>query len=591
MDNSQKGLIHILIPLIILVGIVATVWLVTSGSLKLFPKASAPKPTDPETSFSLVGPDEPQPGEEFEVKLYVRSDIDEANLFQAKMKFPANLVDVTGIKTDNGFIKNWVENFYDNNTGEISLAGGVPAPGFQTKFGGESALMSTIVFKAKAKGEATIAFTNESQILRNTDNTNILNIKRDLSINIAGEQSVGVYNLGVLVIKYFPLTADGKNIDITITGDIDWPYSDVRQRTIDITKRLKDSLEKASKYLGHKDSSVISSLTYTIVDTKEYTKAVPLDPVTRRPLYKEIMLDHNICDLVDNKNVREVWLWAYQGPTYQGSQYPYLNISESKMAGPFGDISNSYRLNDMPVCKRSYRVYTFNYQRGTPEAMESWGHQMEAELDVVNRDVFRNKFQGVPYPQTANVNGRCGSVHNPPNARSEYDRSNTKSQKSDCLDWNVDNLGQPSDISCENWSSGCKDNGDGDNPSLNYMIWNWQNLPGLNNNKSYQGKKFRNLWDIHGKFDEVMGQDKTFFTSQTPTSTPTPTPAPPVSQKGDGNKDGKINLVDLSVLLSDFNKEQGFREPIDMDDNKKINTFDYSLHRKLLIETGVIKGQ
>ena len=45
----------------------------------------------------------------------------------------------------------------------------------------------------------------------------------------------------------------------------------------------------------------------------------------------------------------------------------------------------------------------------------------------------------------------------------------------------------------------------------------------------------------------------------------------------------------MSVLLTDFNKEQGYREPIDMNDDKKINTFDFSLHRKLLLELGVIK--
>ncbi len=62
-------------------------------------------------------------------------------------------------------------------------------------------------------------------------------------------------------------------------------------------------------------------------------------------------------------------------------------------------------------------------------------------------------------------------------------------------------------------------------------------------------------------------------------------------KKGDGNSDGKVDLVDMSVLLTDFNKEQGFREPIDMLEDGKINTFDFSLHRKMLIDLKVIKGQ
>ena len=331
------------------------------------------------------------------------------------------------------------------------------------------------------------------------------------------------YNMGVLVIKYFPLTSDGQNIDINVTGDVGEPYNTIRQRTVDITNQLKIYLGNATRYLGYKDSTVQPALSYQITDTKEYTLAVPmLSDGTRKPDYNGIMSSNNICDYVDNKGVREVWLWAYQGPTYPGSSYPYLNISESKMAGPFGDISNSPRYNDMPLCQNTYRVYTFNYGRYTAEAMESWGHQIEAELDVINRDLFRSLWQGPNYPQTLGVNGRCGSVHNPPNARSEYDRANPNSQQSDCFDWNPDSLGILTDISCQNW--GCSDIDPlSNNASLNYMIWNWQNLPGRLNTKTYQGLKLRNWWDIHGDFDTVMGTDKKLTLAPTTIqSSPTP---------------------------------------------------------------------
>ena len=71
------------------------------------------------------------------------------------------------------------------------------------------------------------------------------------------------------------------------------------------------------------------------------------------------------------------------------------------------------------------------------------------------------------------------------------------------------------------------------------------------------------------------------------TLTPVATPKPGT---GDGNNDGKINLVDLSVLLSDFNKTAGFRKGVDLNGDGKINTFDFSLMRNLLIEKKVIKG-
>ena len=321
------------------------------------------------------------------------------------------------------------------------------------------------------------------------------------------------YTLGVLVIKYFPLTSNGQNININVTGDVSDSYSYIRQHTTDVTNNLLADLPKATKYLGYHYGGNLPSLGYHVVATFEHKQAVPIDSTSHpdhptAPNYNLIMTQHNICDYVNNKGVREVWLWAYQGPSTKGPNHdqPYLGISESKMSGPYGDISNSFRWNDMPLCAHTYRVYTFNYGRGTSEAMESWGHQMEAELDAVNQPLFRNIYQGPNYPQTLHVNGRCGSVHNPPNARSEYDRANSTPQLSDCLDWNPDGLGHLTSISCKLW--GCYDYSDSNNSSLNYMIWMWQNLPGRNNTKSYQGQQLRNWWDVHGEFDTVMGSSK-----------------------------------------------------------------------------------
>lgn len=387
-------------------------------------------------------------------------------------------------------------------------------------------------------------------------------VQRQQSLKSKASAAVGAsgsYNMGVLVIKYFPLTADGKNIDIKVTGDVGDSYSLIKQRTIDATNTLKTSLEKASTYLGYKDTTATPSLTYQIVDTKEYTQAVPIKAHGTRasyPDYNKVMQDHNICNYVNNQGVREVWIWAYQGPNrpaFGGT--PSLGIDESKMSGPNGDISNSGRYNDMPVCQFTYRVYTFNYNSGAGNAMHSWGHQLESELAVVDANLFQI-FQGPTHPGCDSANpgdidgnglinaidsaqctatrgngiGRCGNVHNPPNSRQEYDWVNTTPNKSDCLNWNPDTISQVTDISCQIW--GCTD--------LNYFIWMWQNLPGKNNTKTYQGKPLRNWWDVHGDFDNVIRNNKTFFagaatqtaaptssplSTSTPTSTPTSSPS------------------------------------------------------------------
>ena len=314
---------------------------------------------------------------------------------------------------------------------------------------------------------------------------------------------------GVLVIKYFPLTSDGQNIDITKTGDVGESYSTIRQRTIDVTDNLLEMIPESTKYKAFATSSAKLSIDLNLVDTKEYTQAVPMTTDgTRRPDYNGLLTSENICDYVNNQNVRQVFLWAYQGPLYPGTSYPYLNIAESKMSGPHGDISNSGRYNDMPQCNHTYRVYTLNYGRGTGEALHSWGHQVEAEMNAVDQNFFA-LFQGTPNSGSLNITGRCGSVHHPPNARSDYDYAYSTPNNSDCLDWQPGGLGSLSSISCSNW--GCTDNGDADNPHLNYMIWNWQNMPGRNSNVTYNGKNVRNMWDIHGDFDGVMSQDKTML--------------------------------------------------------------------------------
>jgi len=319
------------------------------------------------------------------------------------------------------------------------------------------------------------------------------------------------YDLDVLVISYFPLTEDGM-LDIGVTGETfleGLTHEQIRQRTIDITNNFIGAVAEATTYLGYEDTSAEPAIIYHVSETIEHLEAVPIAPRPGHPLYPDypgIMTEHNICDLVDNGGIDEIWIWAYQGFPVEK-----LAISESRMAGPFGDISNSFRFNDMPVCASSYVVYTFNYARGTAEALENWGHQMEAEIDAVDMDnIFRDKFQGPNYPQTLDVTGRCGSVHNPPNARFEYDRNNPTPQLSDCLDWDPDGLGQLSEISCDVW--GCVDNSDSDNPPLNYMIWSWQNAPGINNPVEYQGKPLRSWWDVYGDFYNVMANSRTLVT-------------------------------------------------------------------------------
>ena len=58
--------------------------------------------------------------------------------------------------------------------------------------------------------------------------------------------------------------------------------------------------------------------------------------------------------------------------------------------------------------------------------------------------------------------------------------------------------------------------------------------------------------------------------------------------KGDANRDGVVDLVDLSILLSNWNKTSGFNDELDYNDDNVINTFDFAGLVQLLILGGKI---
>ena len=91
-------------------------------------------------------------------------------------------------------------------------------------------------------------------------------------------------------------------------------------------------------------------------------------------------------------------------------------------------------------------------------------------------------------------NRRCGSINWPPNGEKENDWSNTKYFDSDCMDWNPDGNITETPINCTMWNCNRKD----------YFIFWMQNLPGTDNNLTYNGSRLRNWWDFIGNFNDAM---------------------------------------------------------------------------------------
>jgi hypothetical protein len=290
------------------------------------------------------------------------------------------------------------------------------------------------------------------------------------------------YEIPVLRIDYFPVK--GGNIDRAITGDVSASLGQIRDHVARTTQTVINALEQGSAYHGYKDPSARPSLRYRIVDTIEILEPLPTYP---KPRHRVPMTDYNailgrigIDSWVKDRGVKEVWLWGYHGGV--------IDLWESNMAGPWGDISNSGRdLHDLPVLDQTYTVYHYNYSRGPSEAVEDHMHQIEAVLRYIDPELFWDKFVGKP------GEGRCGWSHYPPNGVRDYDWANRDYILTDIEDWRPEG-GPQQRMNCTRWQC----------DSLTWFIYWMQNLPGADNGLTYRGRPLTNWWTFLGDFDGAM---------------------------------------------------------------------------------------
>lgn len=177
---NQRGIINGLVALIFFAAVAASIYLVLQTRNASFEQDIS------NASFILTK--QANVGDkEVAVEVHIRSDSDEVNLLSAKIIFPKEYLKVVRIDTNSTFIKNWVENTFDNNMGTISLIGGIPNPGYKTTLG-ETGLMATIYFEIinvpQEGGSVVISLDELSAIYRNSDNLNILSDKKGLEIKV-----------------------------------------------------------------------------------------------------------------------------------------------------------------------------------------------------------------------------------------------------------------------------------------------------------------------------------------------------------------------------------------------------------------------
>ena len=331
----------------------------------------------------------------------------------------------------------------------------------------------------------------------------------------------------VLVLQYFPESKTKPGyLDQAIVGPdfATTTIAQIQQKVSAATQEILVALQEGSRYHAYTNPQATAYLRYRLIKNAiQYNEPVPLQTATipwnnsaHRPNYQAILTRQNICNLVDNQGVDQVWLWSYH--------YGKVEPAESNMAmgrlsqsawnhGNYGDISNSEQINDLPVCNHTYTVFNYNFGRGAGEALEDHTHQLESLFNFLqNRDpadvnasgtLFWNKFVGAQTGSNQLSRPACGWTHLPPNSVStdpDYNWFSTRTVESDCMDWKPDGTGKKTKVNCTTWGgAGCpNDSGKA------FKIWWMHSLPGYNNGLTFKGRPMRNWWDMVADPDQIL---------------------------------------------------------------------------------------
>lgn len=324
---------------------------------------------------------------------------------------------------------------------------------------------------------------------------------------LAKPASGRIWEMPVVMINFIP-TKDGINTEQEII-DMSTTVQSLKDKINKEAIKTKYMLEEGSRFRGYKDSLAPPSLGYKIVKIITVYEEMPqydLDASTgdngeAQPDYYQILTRFDGKSLVEANNVKEFWINGYN----HGNIVPV----ESNMSSAItGDISNSDRMDDLPLYKKSYIVYNYDYNLTAADNVHSHGHQLEAMLDYLSgkgtdKTLFSKDFCGKKNDGSLIRNGRAGSVHYPPNADKELDYMNPNFFDSDIEDWSP-NVGMKKKVNYKNWADISYIWPYGEMPEKAdawwYIYW-MQAMPGYGNNVRDGNLYLSNWWIFTAKWD------------------------------------------------------------------------------------------
>lgn len=351
----------------------------------------------------------------------------------------------------------------------------------------------------------------------------------------------GKITVPVVIINYLP-TIDGIKLDMERAPD---GYYDLYNSTLERAKAKiladkiveKNAIEEGTRF---RDFATNKIDPYISLDVIGYINVYELDltfwikttsngkPVDMKTIeYFKLFERINMKNFVDNLGAKEIWITMFGKDEYpsviknnMADVNTYYGMPESNMSSPLtGDISNSYRHpNDLPKYSKTYVVYGNSGHRGADTDLHNRGHQIEAQLSHIDRDlIWNNAF----LPTSTKKEFRLGNCHWPPNATSDYDYGNKVAVKSDIasyqpsggtyIDVNVDTwLGKKYSFPMTATNIIGESNYDND-AQVKWFIYWWQSIPGHNNTIPYNNTTLENWWDIFYNWDEAIKSKKKLY--------------------------------------------------------------------------------
>lgn len=296
-----------------------------------------------------------------------------------------------------------------------------------------------------------------------------------------------------------------------------------------LSQQLQTGLKDGSKFHGYKNASAVPALQVQVV--KIYTREFANIPNVNNDWtsgYDEMLRQDNICDVIVNQKIDQVWLWVDPSTKRPGGG-PGVEYAISSKYFQKGIQYATLPSHTFCNGQRGFVIMGFDTTRPYDNALHSFGHMMEGLLgNLQTTELFWFRFAG----NTQNgwpLEKGCGNVHYAPNSLTDYDIASMKTVSSTCEDWNPNVNGAITNLNCTRW--GCTEAG--------HMKWWFQNMPNMDNPLTYKGKKLPNWFDFIVDLDTKVksyAQNPSYFmnsdyfiSNSIPTATPVPTtPRPTV---------------------------------------------------------------